>query len=148
MADHVRTQIRDAVVALLAGLPTTGANVHNSRVKALRESDLPALNVSVRAENSSVATTGSNPMLARNATLIIKCHTMVADGYETILDTMAKEVEEKLGQHSKLGGLVKNITPKQFDSDASDDLQTTAGLGILAFDVPYYTVQGVPTVAR
>lgn len=148
MTAHVRTQIRDAVVSLLTGLPTTGANVHNSRVSKFRESDLPALNISVRAESSNASTTGRNPMLSRNATLVIKCYTMVADGYETNLDTMAKEIEEKLGEHPTLGGLCKSITPKQFDSDASEDLQITAGLGILAFDVPYYTVQGKPTEAR
>ncbi len=87
-------------------------------------------------------------MLTRRATLVIKCHVMVADGYEDVLDDMAKEVEEALGANTTLGGLVKNITPTQFDSDSSDELQTTSGLGILAFDVPYFTVQGVPTVAR
>ncbi len=148
MSDHVRKQIRDAVVTRLTGLATTGVNVHKSRVSKFRDSDLPALNVFVRNESSNVATTGRNPMLTRRATLVIKCHVMVADGYEDVLDDMAKEVEEALGANTTLGGLVKNITPTQFDSDSSDELQTTSGLGILAFDVPYFTVQGVPTVAR
>lgn len=148
MSDHIRQQIREKVVTLLTGLPTTGANVHNSRVKQFRESDLPALNVFVRMENSSVATTGRNPLLSRNATLVVKCYTMSADGYETILDTMAKEIEEKLGANQTLDGIVKNITPTQFDSDAADELQLTVGLGILAFNVPYFTAQGAPTVAR
>jgi hypothetical protein len=45
MADHVRTQLRDAVVAALTGLTTTGTRVFRNRPDPQAPGNLPCLHV-------------------------------------------------------------------------------------------------------
>ena len=60
MADHVRKQIRDAIVTLVTGLTTTGSNVFAGRTYALQDSELPALRVYTGDEDLTIAALGVN----------------------------------------------------------------------------------------
>ena len=48
---HARQQIRDAVVAAVTGLATTGASVHKTRMFKFEDDDLPALGVYTLSED-------------------------------------------------------------------------------------------------
>ena len=52
MANHVRQQIRERVGTVLTGLTTTASRVFESRVYALQDSELPALLIYTKTEDS------------------------------------------------------------------------------------------------
>ena len=53
MADHKAEQILDAIVGLVTGLTTTGANVFRGRVSPLKESISSSLSIYQGADNGS-----------------------------------------------------------------------------------------------
>lgn len=100
---HVRTQIRQAAAAALAGLPAT---VSTSRAYPLDEAELPALLVSTNAEDIEGGTMGA---FRRTLELIV---TAVARGsyVDDDLDALAVSVETALNRNT-LGGLVVPLGP-------------------------------------
>ncbi|MDH4229666.1 MAG: phage minor tail U family protein [Nitrospirota bacterium] len=71
---HVRTQIRNAVTMALAGLASTGANVHPSRVWILQQTDLPALLVYAVSDqvDEEQLTIGRPRKLTRDLSLVVE----------------------------------------------------------------------------
>ena len=52
MANHLRQQIRERIGTTLTGLSTTGSNVFQSRVYPLEDTNLPALVIYTKSEES------------------------------------------------------------------------------------------------
>ena len=59
MANHLRQQIREQIGTTLTGLTTTGSNVFQSRVYQLEDSNLPALLIYTKSEESEPVVIGS-----------------------------------------------------------------------------------------
>lgn len=65
---HARTEIRDALVTRLTGLPTTGPRVYPGRTRSLAEGHEPTLLIYATSEQSARAIEG-NPSKQNRATL-------------------------------------------------------------------------------
>ncbi|MDH5528386.1 MAG: hypothetical protein OEY97_13930, partial [Nitrospirota bacterium] len=91
---HVRTQIRIAVATALTGLPTTGPNVHPSRVWPLQEADLPALLVHAVSDpvDEEQHTLGRPRKLTRDLSLVVEARAAGTAGLDDTLDTIESEV--------------------------------------------------------
>lgn len=93
MADHVRKQLRDAVVAAVTGLATTGANVFVARVLTLVDSELPALQVFVQSETAEILTVHNPAVLDRTVQFDVVGTAKASSNLDDTLDQIAKEVE-------------------------------------------------------
>jgi hypothetical protein len=150
MANHIRTQIRDAAVALLDSLETTRDKCTGGRPKSrpIQESELPCLLVYTNEEESEpVSGTMGARRIARAVQLVV--HGFVAstgDADET-MDTIAKEVEAALAAAPTLGGLSKDLyltgTTKESDPDAEKPLWEL----VLTFTCEYSTLETAPDAA-
>lgn len=147
MTDHVRKQVRDAVVADLEGMATFGDNVFTARVSPLTAAELPGWVVSLRDESADFDAVG---IIRRTGRVVIEGAAQGGDGLEDKLDAMAAAAEAALmDAGGALRGLVQVIGPPTTqidigDSDAGNG-RRTGRIGI-AFQVGYRTAEGDPTV--
>lgn len=146
MTDHVRTQIRNAAVAALTGLPTAGSRVFARRLSALREPDLPCLLVNTDGERIEAITVHSPSMLERSMRLAVRGVAMDDDRLDDTLDTLAADVETALGD-TTLGGLAKSVLLDTVEIEAGDELQYPAGVISLNYNIIYMTSATAPTSA-
>lgn len=136
---HMRTQIRQAVVAALTGLPTTGARVFVNSVYELRAADLPCLLVQTGGEPQIDAMTVAGTALQRQHLVRVKAVAKQASGLQDALDQMLLEVEGALAL-STLGGLVKRMELKAIEEPVeSAALDTPAGELTATWLVTYIT---------
>ena len=96
---HPRTQLRQAAVAALTGLPTTGPRVFVDREYSLQPAELPCLHVSTAETTDSPDVFADS--LQRSVDLRVRLVAKTTAGMSDLLDQMALEVEGAL-----LGGLV------------------------------------------
>lgn len=150
MASHVRTQIRDAAVALLDALETTRDKCTGGRPNSrpIQESELPCLLVYTNEEESAPASrTMPARRLQRAVQLVVHGYAQGTGDIDATLDTIAKEVEAALGADPTLGGLAKDTylvgTLKQSDADA----QKPTWEVVLTFTCEYSTREDIPDAA-
>jgi hypothetical protein len=103
---HVRNQIRDAVVALLTGLPETGSRVYKARVYPLHQVQLPGLLVFTKEEDSQRL--NQNGDLVRDLVILVQAYVRATAAMDDDIDQIAVECEEALESDPTLSGLVKN----------------------------------------
>lgn len=96
MVDHVRTQIREAVVAEVSGLTTTGTNVYDSRVWTFEDEDLPALSVLTPLDELDDESEGQGLSQTRLCTVSIEARVKATADYAAVLDNIDKEITEAL----------------------------------------------------
>lgn len=139
---HARQQIREAVAAKVSGLTTTGSRVYQSRLHALRDSNLPCLLVNTDDEDIETELSLFN----RRLDLKIRAVAKATADLDDALDTIAAEVEAVLGSGITAGGkrLFPSLTSIQVDM--VDELEKPAGVITLTYSVPYFTAPGAPTV--
>lgn len=96
MANHIRQQVRDAIVAAVTNLTTTGTRVHGARVHPLQVSQLPALSVYIVAEDAETLGISSPAQIER--VLEVRVLGMAGESGvpDDTLDLIAKEVEVAL----------------------------------------------------
>lgn len=104
MADHVRTQLRDAVVTAVTGLATTGASVFASRVYAVQLSELPALLVYQASDEVVERTMHSPPTVTLAVEIVIRGVAKAIASLDDTLDTIAKEVQTALAGGVNISG--------------------------------------------
>ena len=150
MALHLRKQIRDAVVGLLTGLPTTGAKVYANRVWPLGNSELPGILVMADAdtvnsysEGSVVANVPRN--VNRTAHLTVQC---IAQGnaIDDQLDQVCLEVEKALAADRFLGGLSANVTLVDTRIQLKGDGERPTGEATMSYQVEYWVLDTTPDV--
>lgn len=108
---HVRAQIRAAVAAAVTGLPSTADRVYVGRsTRPLGADHPPSLLIYARSEQSRRDTHGPNPILAREALVIVEGRVSEASAAaaEEALDEIAAEVESALALNA-LGGEVYGV---------------------------------------
>ena len=92
-AQHIHKQIRDALVAALGGLASTGANVFANRVYPLTEAELPALRISIDEESADEQVDG---FLAREVYFTVEACAKLGSALDDALDQISLEVEPVL----------------------------------------------------
>lgn len=150
MADHVRTQLRRAVVDLLTGLPTTGPRVYRGRRRNLGHDHAPALLVYTDDEDITLAHQGAPAVQDRAVMLMIEGR---ANGgadsaaLEDLLDVIACEVEPVILDNWSFGGLASHTVLVKSRMRFEDKGEVLNGAIRLEFRVTYSTAEGRPTVA-
>ena len=134
---HMRRQIREAAAALLTGLATTGARVYQSRVYALRDSDMPCLLITTDDETISASTIGSL-QLERSLKLTVRAVAKATANLDDMLDQILAEVEVALNGNT-LGGLSLNTVPESITVQMDDSLEKPAGVATLTYAILYFT---------
>lgn len=141
---HVRQQIREAVGALLTGLPTTGANCYQSRIYPLQNANLPGILVFSESETSTPMTI-HQPELDRVLQIrVVACAKRTAD-LDDVLDTICAEIETALSVGIEPLARSITLTGTQIEMEGSGEQPT--GRAILSFEVGYSTQGNAPDVA-
>lgn len=149
MADHLRKQIRSAVVAALTGLATTGARVYDEPVDPLSDADIGAGALAVYAGGEEIpeASFGLDRRMQRNLDLVVEVYVKRVTGYADQRDLIVKEVEVAIAANQSAGG-VKWIQLRSISTEPSEELDRPALAATLRFEAPYYTTLGTPDVAH
>lgn len=146
---HVRTQLRQAAVALLTGLPTTGARVWRGRIRTLAADHAPSLLVYTNDEEIVLAHQGTPAVQDRSVDLMVegRANATESDALEDLLDVIAAEVEPAILDNWSFGGLASHtvLTKTRARIEAKGD-RLNGGIR-LEFRVTYSTAEGHPTVA-
>jgi hypothetical protein len=144
---HLRTEIRDAVTALLAGAPLAGTRVYANRRFPLEPDKLPALLVYTMSEDSSVETMTPPRFLSRDLDLVVEAVAQDNLQLDAVLDQLADAIEVRMGaaindvagplrQLVRAGSLVR--TEVGFRPPAQPDEAGTGHI-VLTFRVNYRT---------
>lgn len=144
---HLRSQIRDFVVALLGGLPTTGARVYASRVHRAPNHELPCLLVYTLSETSQPNSICDGEVyLSRSLDLAIEALAQ-GDDVDDTLDTIAAEVEARIGGDITFGALVREAYLTESRISLSGEAEKRTGALRLSFRVNYATRMRAPEIA-
>lgn len=141
---HARKAIRDAAVQLLAGLATTGANVHATRLYPLEPGGLPALCIYTFNEASGFDTLQPRKHL-RRLELAVEIVAQVNDGLDDALDQIALEVETKLGSNFTLNGTAKDCELQSTKIAVHGEGEKQTGSAVLIFGITYRTLATDPS---
>jgi hypothetical protein len=142
---HIRKQVRDAVVAEVTGLATTGARVYTEQVAPLDPSQLPALLVSTPAEDAEQSEKFGGVLVRREITVDIAIKVKTGTPVAT-LDAIAEQVETALGTTLTVAGAPVDVDYVGMQSDLSDDADRAIGSMVLRFTVTVWTEPGAPGV--
>jgi len=147
MADHLRKQIRDAVLMAINGLATTGTRVEVGRTRPLAEDHDPTLLVYTPSETSKRELMGRPPIIGRPMTLVIEGRVQSTQPPDDVLDTIALEVEPAMAQDTRLGGLVLDVELTSTEINVQAPGTKHIGAIRMSYLVRYQTAQGVPDTA-
>jgi len=137
---HARQKIRDAVVLLLMGLPTTSSRVYDTRLYNLEPAEnLPGLVIYTQNETSERSDFSPNNYY-RELDLIIEGYVETNSSVENNLDTIALEVENVLGANPLLSNTA--TTSELSSTEIEFDVMGEQPIGIirLTLSVTYYTL--------
>lgn len=102
---HVRTQVRDLVVAALKDIPDMKFSVFASRVTPLQQDRLPAILVYTTEEAVEIATIGPPRLQLRQLAIMVDIVISLRDVFDEELDAFQIEVEKILGGAAFLGDM-------------------------------------------
>ena len=147
---HARKQIRDAVVALLADLATTGRNVYPSRTYSRDESELPSWSVFTIDESSdeivTKVTLGNPPRFHRLCPLILEGHAVADEDIDDVLDQMALEAEVAMSAPLTIGTRTLSAQLQSTSKVTDGEGEDIFGHVRLVYDVAYVTAENTPDV--
>lgn len=143
MPAHLHTQIRNAAVAALTGLASTGASVYANRLYPIREADLPALRISLDDESVSVESIHAPATLGRQLTLVVECCALAATALDDTCDQMQMEVEVALAAGLNVAGqvLIPYLAASRYDDEPAG---LDAGVKRLEFALDFFTPADAP----
>ena len=144
---HVRQQIRERIAANVTGLTTTGSNVFASRVYNISTSELPALLVYAISESSERDSFLSSNGLERVVDILVEGYATTSANLDSVLDTIAAEVETAVAGDPTCNGLCKDIFLSNTDVDLTPDGQKPVGSIKLTFQCTYRTTTVAPETA-
>lgn len=159
MTTHARNRIRDVVVTLLTGLPTTGARAYAGRTRGLGEAFEPTLLIYTRRDRrwNDGDTMGDSPTAGRDLTLVVEAKvaktgaTAAADA-EGALDQIENEVippliNAILQDGGALRTLATTITWESSEIDVSADGERHIGTNRMEFSILYRIREAAPSVS-
>jgi hypothetical protein len=143
---HVRRAIREAVAIKLTGLPLTGERVFTSRVRELRDNELPALIVETPSESVSYGQGGPvRPRVqSREQVVNVVVVASAAEDVDDVLDDIAEQVEAALAADPTLGLGAKDLRLTGTQSAIAGDGPDLRGVARLQYTVSVSTREGVP----
>lgn len=150
MANHLRTQIRDAAVTRLTGLTTTGTRCTGGRPKSrpVQESELPCLLVyTAETEAEPVSGTMGTRRMDDAAQLIIHGFARGTGDVDATLDTIEKEVRAALATAPTFGALAKDSYFTGSVKESDPEAQQPTWEIVITFTVAYSTRETAPDVA-
>ncbi len=143
MVDHVRTQIREAVVAEVTGLVTTGTSVFDTRVHPFEDRELPALNVVTVEDELDEGSEGQALSQTRHLTVQIQARVKQTSDIGGVIDNIDKEVTEALADATETGagttleGLTEIFEWVSWDLTLDKDLEAPMLYGVSTFRATY-----------
>lgn len=147
MANHLRQQIREQFATTVTGLSTTGSNVYQSRVYNLEESNLPAIIIYTKSEDSEPNNIGTNRVMMRTLTLVCECYVKAITNFDDTLDTIAKEIEVAVAADTTLNGLCKDVYIQSTEIDYNGEGERPIGVGVFTFEITYESREQSPDSA-
>lgn len=147
---HVRQQIRQAVVAALTGLPTTGTNVHAGRALPLGGDTKPPALVVYTWPDAPIyedAEMGDGECIVSH-NLTIQVEGYYSGGTDDDLDNLAVEVETAMYVDETLGGLVQAMQLAGQDVARDGSGARIEGAIVMQFVVQYLAAEGDPETAQ
>ena len=139
-APHIHKQIRDALVASLAGLASTGANVFANRVYPLTDAELPALRISMDEEEADEQVDG---ILQREVYCIVEACAKLGSGLDDALDQISLEVEPVLAAGITVDGQL--LYPVYAGMRiAFEDADLPVGVKRMRYRIPFFTLSASP----
>ena len=151
MANHLRRQIRERVVALVTGLSTTGSRVFEGRAYPEEPSKLPCLLVYDRDEELEPATlspAGTRTMVS-NLSINIEGYTQSGSG-QAVLNSLAqiqKEVQAALAGDVTLSSLAGDSFLSSASVEVSSDGNKPTGTNVMTYVVRYGYTENAPDTA-
>ena len=150
MADHIRKQIRDAAVAALTGLASTGSNVFTGKISPLKQAELPALLIFLNGDEGSDGAQNAGATADHAGVLRVEGVAAANDDTIDLLDQIAAEVEVAL--FADAGFLALLLVPPDPPStsiqidDPAGGSALRLGSVILGFPIQFRTRLGEPSV--
>lgn len=139
---HARKQIRDAVVAALTGLATTGTKVFQSRVNPLANGKLPGLALFTQSETADYLTMRLPRTQERKLTVGVEIYVKGVANYDDSLDQIALEVEAAIYADVTLGGIARDTVIRSFNADFNGDGDQPVCAATMSIEVTYVTLEG------
>ena len=142
---HKRQKIREYVVGILTGLPTTQNRVYSSRISAIDENTPNALLIYTQSEESSPLTLGGgNATLMRYLSLTVEIFTRSMIDFDDKIDQICTEVEGVMGGDTHLGG---NVLDCQLMGSKVQyyEADTSIATMLLLYRIGYNTYANDPT---
>lgn len=144
---HARTQIRQAVVALLNGNTEAGNRVFSSRVHPLDDAKLPALLVYTPQENIGERSMQRPRTQQRQLQLMVEGYLKARGDIDAEADALALEVEQLIADDPTLAGLVKDISLESTATQLSGEGEKPVAVITLTFAVLYCVKENAPQTA-
>lgn len=150
MADHVRTQIRDAVVDACDALTTTSTRCYGGRpeTRPVQTSELPLWLVYTEEETSEpISGTRATRRLERAVSLVMRGYARGTGDIDKTLDTMCAEVETALAADPTLGGKAKDLYLEAIRKASDDQAEQPTWFVEMTWRCEYHTLEAAPTAA-
>jgi len=141
---HARTQIRNAVTALLLNNTSAGDKVFESRVYPLENPKLPALLVYTKQEVVADQSMSRPRTQIRQLQLTVEAYVKATSNIDETADTLALEVEQIIAADPTLGGLAKDTMLTNTDIQLSADGEKPIAVAVLTYTVNYTVKENAP----
>jgi len=142
---HARTQIRNAVTALLLNNTSAGSKVYESRIYPLDDPKLPAILIYTKQESVGDQMSMSKPRTQhRELQLTIEVYVKANSNIDETADGLALEVEQIIGNDPTPGGLVKDSILSTTEIQYSDEGEKPIAVITLTFAVLYAVKENTP----
>jgi hypothetical protein len=146
---HIRTQIRQDVVAALRGNTSAGDKVFANRTSDINEKRMRrALIVYTAREQVDRVTHSTNNRKSRqqrNMELVVSCLLFKANDFDDEADRLAAQVEEVILSTSFPN--VQDIALRLYQTEFTGEGNTNMGEAELRFVLIYFTEEGAPQTA-
>lgn len=147
---HARTQIRNAVIAALSGLPTTGNRVYPGRSLPLDPERIGGAGLLVFSgdEPEIERITMGNPAIEQHSLLLhVRGVVKASSNLEDVLDQIALEVQTAMANSSAMqGGTAKSCDLVALQAGEDETLEKPAGMITLTYRCQYHIQANAPGV--
>ncbi|WP_439271859.1 phage tail terminator protein [Pseudochrobactrum sp. HB0163] len=141
---HARTQIRQAVIALLKGNTSAGNNVFEARVYPIDDPKLPALLVYTKLETLGEQSMSRPRTQQRELRLSIEVYVKARGKVDEDTDALALEIEQLIAADVTLGGLVKDMVLDTTETQFSDDGERPVAVAVMNYAILYTVKEHQP----
>lgn len=133
---HKRTEIRNAVKAMLLNATTCGANVYSNRVSTFWKAELPSISIFTTDEEAQPRDLRAQSYVV-NMNLRIEIHAEANEDLDETLDDLSKEVQDLIQANQDLTGTCLGSVYTGAQIELADNGTTQIGVASLNFSVKY-----------